>query len=1382
MSNILLVPLHLDALVLQRDEMVIDAMADFSGLPFCNGREDINPDVANISEEIITNPFANKNLLLSPGIHLHWSLPDALTKARYTPGPNTQDFPRVPNRWLVTRCNAAGGVEREWIIESDFLYPPANKSSGDISAGVAIPYRSDERQPFRFMGRAIDIDAADRERGAYFRPLTAIGYGEPTFAAFYPNCHSVFGFFDHDYNGTNDGRQYYLTGWYSDAEQDVLLTHIYDALLLQLSDLVNSGRLAVKLRDAVDDLTKYLRAQFSADAQQRLREYTGPAPPSEALQKILVNELNRQLKGPSLYEPTRFAKVSLREETKSLLDTKPQGPELLRLNRMLLEDAFPAEILRSLSLTRILEDSFKWTFSLPERQDFPTRIVCYAKLVLGEPKVADTYDPPAIAVGNNGVEALSICMAQKLAANDSERIVEHQLQAMHLASRLEHLQVDVVPKFHEARHEEGFNAVPGGTLWTVRPESSNDSAAEASESAIDVKLPPQAGWLLNIVNTLQAKYDREQQKIESMRIQLFSDWYKYMLCAYPPPDARDSYPDIDLVADYVEQNVDALNDQLASTGTLIITEIGGRIIAESRAGAPASLADELAHAINELQLLVDTHVDALKGYRLKQTSGPRYWLPTEPAVALEGPLVKATARHGQDAQSSDGLMKTQFLAWVDPKDPSERSLRGLIRETIKGIGSGPDANFAFTTWQKQPWNPFLLEWQVEVFPVEHYSNIDPATGRYHEDFIVDNYQLKENDVDLSLKPDKGATTSAANIYTGRSILTPYAPAQLAQQIHSYLVKEILPLYYEEKRELESVNEDRWKVVHDWYEKRETCNASRHENVGLTAFDAWWAMQNVQSLSQCLGGFNEALLMHKQTMQLLVGDPLGFLDYQPFAETMRSAIDNSIYSAPEPLHDFNPIRTGVMKILQMRLVDTFGQVKPLDVTSIMRSEPLSGAVNGPLITLPPRLVQPARVNFRWLMAEAMHEEMNDHPATTPICGWFLANHLDNSLMIFDNSGKALGSLAKKASRSKPVWFPAPGGRGAATVDTISNPHLRKMVATIQDWGVEFFHEFLPAIDNALRNIEPENFAQHQDLAMLMGRPLALVRASVNLELKGLPATHQGWNEFRQDMKRDGRDDNGFSHVRFPIRVGEYRQFNDGTIGYLKEKGKAYEDEVFYAPQSDTTFSSPHLKTHKTGADAMLFYQSVVSDPQVLSLLIDPRGVVHATTGILPVKSISIPPEQYAAALEAIEVTVLSTPIVSDAGKIHVPLPDEPGYQWSWLQQNVGGDWFEISTRGLVLKEAFATFGSAIDTVWQQLDARRWIEINKMDPTRASVTAKDKRKDPPDIVKDKIALVEDILDRAHVGPVDLAANFSGRQEIREGWLKLSMPGDDNLKSQI
>ena len=96
MSNILLVPVHLHALILDHDEFVVDATADFRRLPYFNGERDKNPDVANISEDIVSRPFED-HLLLEAGIHLHWSLPDALTRARPKPGsPEIQEFPAVP--------------------------------------------------------------------------------------------------------------------------------------------------------------------------------------------------------------------------------------------------------------------------------------------------------------------------------------------------------------------------------------------------------------------------------------------------------------------------------------------------------------------------------------------------------------------------------------------------------------------------------------------------------------------------------------------------------------------------------------------------------------------------------------------------------------------------------------------------------------------------------------------------------------------------------------------------------------------------------------------------------------------------------------------------------------------------------------------------------------------------------------------------------------------------------------------------------------------------------------------------------------------------------------------------------------------------------------
>jgi hypothetical protein len=1113
-----------------------------------------------------------------------------------------------------------------------------------------------------------------------------VGYGEPTFAAFYPNCHSVFGFYDPDHPTEADGRQYYVIGWYSDPEQDYL---------------------------------KMFRAGIANNKDPLIR-------------------------------------------------TKADDKDFL---------------------LKVLEDDLKWTLALTKTQDFPEQMLCYAKLVLGKETNEQKQDATVrIAVGNTGTEALSSYLATTISSSAKNKI-EDQLEALQLSAGLEHRQLDIGPKFFEARHEKGFTAIPGGSLWTIRPETKNTSAADVVDATLGSTLPDEMADLLNVANDRQQEYDRALQELESMRRQLFSDWYKYMLCAYRPEDIRDDYPDIDEVKSYIEASVDSLKKRIEQVGKL--KDENGRFHASAHSFSSRSLAGELAAAINNLQASVDRHNDELKdtgsAYRLKQIPGPRYWRPTVSVLLIEGSIVKASERHGQDGRPCDGLLETQILLNADMNNLPDQDFRGFIRQRIDDIGRDSDENFAFSTWTAQSWNPFLLEWEVEVFPVENKSNLDPATGRYDKDFISDNYQLVENQVDLSVRSGEGSTAKAACVYSGRSILTPHAGIQLTERIEAYLNKEVLPQFYQAKSipVRTAYLERHIGEVQTLYE---TTNASslntpqsKDEDPVYTAIRAWKALKVLSCLSQSLGGFNEALLMHKQIMQLGISDPLGFDEYQTFAESVSKAVEASIYSAPEPSNDFNPIRSGTMKILQLRLVDTFGQAKDLDVTNVITSEPMNDSDDDSHVRLAPRLMQPARINFRWLAAESDEQEMNDHPATTPICGWVLTNNLDNSLMIYDNRGKALGSLAMKDA--KPTWEPAPGSRAAVNdITEIKDLHLRMMVASIQRCatlssisGADFLSDFISAVDNALENIEPENFARHQDIALLMGRPLALVRASLNLELQSPPVVHQGWNEFRQDMQRETRDDNGFSQVQFPIRIGDYKQFNDGTVGYWKEKGDGYEGDVFYAPQSDAKAKTTdsNLKTHRT--DSMTVFQSVESEPQILSLLLDPRGVVHTTSGILPAKAISIPPDQYAAALQAIEITFLSTPILTDAGKIRLPLPTEAGYQWTWLQQDGHGIWSEISSRGVVRKDAFAGFQGDADVIWNELIKQGWIEvIDPQEPSRASVTAKDKRKNQSlaENLKDKVVEIEDILDRLHIGPVNPDAKFSGPQEIREGWLKLSV----------
>ena len=70
----------------------------------------------------------------------------------------------------------------------------------------------------------------------------------------------------------------------------------------------------------------------------------------------LLKELNLILSGPSIYTPERFAGVTLRPETHAALARNPRGQALARLNKLLLEDAYAAELARSVTTGWTVKD------------------------------------------------------------------------------------------------------------------------------------------------------------------------------------------------------------------------------------------------------------------------------------------------------------------------------------------------------------------------------------------------------------------------------------------------------------------------------------------------------------------------------------------------------------------------------------------------------------------------------------------------------------------------------------------------------------------------------------------------------------------------------------------------------------------------------------------------------------------------------------------------------------------------------------------------------------------------------------------------------------------------------------------------------------------
>lgn len=138
--------------------------------------------------------------------------------------------------------------------------------------------------------------------------------------------------------------------------------------LFQSGDFKDLPGLVAKLRRAKDPLSQYLRGQFSPETRQLLDNYKVSQPPSEALQKSLVNELNQLLEEDSLYNESRFSQVGLSEKTRKRIKQHPKGETLIRLNRLLLEKAYSDEIGKSqLLIKKSIQDAEEWIIKWNEK-------------------------------------------------------------------------------------------------------------------------------------------------------------------------------------------------------------------------------------------------------------------------------------------------------------------------------------------------------------------------------------------------------------------------------------------------------------------------------------------------------------------------------------------------------------------------------------------------------------------------------------------------------------------------------------------------------------------------------------------------------------------------------------------------------------------------------------------------------------------------------------------------------------------------------------------------------------------------------------------------------------------------------------------------------
>jgi hypothetical protein len=485
-----------------------------------------------------------------------------------------------------------------------------------------------------------------------------------------------------------------------------------------------------------------------------------------------------------------------------------------------------------------------------------------------------------------------------------------------------------------------------------------------------------------------------------------------------------------------------------------------------------------------------------------------------------------------------------------------------------------------------------------------------------------------------------------------------------------------------------------------------------------AYDAWPVM------AQSIGTFNLEQTLRTPTPMIRVADLTDGEYDDVTSDVAAGAVSDPADSwyatgfnalAPMPDGDvyFSPLRGGFLQVTQLEIVDVFGQVMGiatdehggLEATPSLALRPRDDdTARAGTVYLPPRVLAPARVDANWLSAThnddvsgvtADFVEMNSHPATSPVCGWIVPNHLDVALAFYDAGGAPIGSFTVQHDdltyvtragnpdlrSSSAEQLTADIGPAGAPVNV--NPHVARLMWFLLGRDASFLAEFMAGIATSEGFTAPARATQDPGLAVLIGQPLAITRATIAMSTAGqvLPpsqlntgpttalatSVNAGWTTYADRQQHTSA---GVAAVTFPARLGNLVDIDDGLVAFLPEAGDGSYATVYMPagyltpkPAGAAANGPPQPALQPAGPDTTLLQPNAAA--QVFTLISDPRAPVHVSTGVLPAAKLAIPPDQYSDAMRALAVTFATYPLLRPARGLAVPVPAVAGFDWEWI---------------------------------------------------------------------------------------------------------------------
>ncbi|MFD2568559.1 hypothetical protein [Pseudotenacibaculum haliotis] len=594
-----------------------------------------------------------------------------------------------------------------------------------------------------------------------------------------------------------------------------------------------------------------------------------------------------------------------------------------------------------------------------------------------------------------------------------------------------------------------------------------------------------------------------------------------------------------------------------------------------------------------------------------------------------------------------------------------------------------------------PFIPLFIIWGMDFYPLVKNTPSSTVTKKgkvtvnqagYNKDNIKDYFDFDSDQTDyqylMTAGKPKDFSVSIPQSYSYSATLSPNAALKIIKEIQDYNDKN--PTDLDHKKLTKMITE----------------------------------LTDKKIISQRMSSFNDQQILTKPVAGIKVDNlrdhngndqVTGF-----FKHEIESSADNWYahqFNRLAPISNgpsggFNPLRAGFTQLTSVQIVDVFGQIVEINLSknggsSFHPSFPISpidgDTTHDGQVYLPPRILSPSRLWFKWISAQDNLVEMAKEPISNPINGWIVPNHLDNSLVFYNANGSGIGSFRIDGNDSL-KYYTWPGNPSNNTLsDDIGqkgqpaqgiNAHLAFLMHYVKDQGVDiqFFKDLMASIQKSEDTNIPKDYQESQALSVLMGRPLAITRAEIGLESQGglLPLDQSALHTtsaFCEDVSKDRYkytdrmeySSSNLSEVNVPVQLGNIAHYDDGVVGYLIEGSSSdpYSNANFLSPAAIKTQDS---KVLKPTLDTMLPL-SLNKGNSYVTVIADPRGYIHATTGILPVKKLKLPANFYKEALNKISVSFTTRPILRGAHHFNIPIPKESGYEWEWILEktpNLLGD--------------------------------------------------------------------------------------------------------------